>query len=308
MFMPCFDGSAIFQPVQHLVAQGFIRKGRSMMSGGYGYSSMQGLWIGRMLFAALFWLLAASVASAQAPPGYRLGPGDVVRISVYNQPDLSIETQIKDTGQITFPLIGEVAIAGLDKAAAEVAIATRLRDGKFVKQPQVNLLVTQYRSQQVSVIGQVNKPGRYPIDAAASLIDLLAQAGGVNPTGADIISIIRKDNAGKSVRMEVDLNRLYETKDPAANLQMGADDIIFVPRAPTFYIYGEVQKPGVYKLERDMTVMQALSVGGGLTPRGTERGIRVNRRNNAGKVESAEVGLTQPLRENDVVVVRQSLF
>jgi polysaccharide biosynthesis/export protein len=253
-------------------------------------------------------LLMFSTGAAAQAVGYRLGAGDVVKITVYNQPDLTMETQIKDTGQITFPLIGDVAIGGLDKGAAEALIATRLKDGGFVKQPQVNLLVVQYRSQQVSVLGQVAKPGRYPIDSVTSLVDLLALAGGVSPTGADTVTVIKKDADGKTSRIEVDLNRLYESKDLAENLQVVANDVIFVPRAPTFYIYGEVQKPGVYKLERNMTVMQALSVGGGLTPRGTERGIMVNRRNAEGKVDSGTVTLNQQLRENDVVYVKQSLF
>ncbi len=266
-----------------------------------------GLRLALLALLAQLLLMFSTGAAAQAV-GYRLGAGDVVKITVYNQPDLTMETQIKDTGQITFPLIGDVPIGGLDKGAAEALIATRLKDGGFVKQPQVNLLVVQYRSQQVSVLGQVAKPGRYPIDSVTSLVDLLALAGGVNPTGADTVTVIKKDAEGKTSRIEVDLNRLYESKDLAENLQVAANDVIFVPRAPTFYIYGEVQKPGVYKLERNMTVMQALSVGGGLTPRGTERGIVVNRRNTEGKVDSGTVTLNQQLRENDVVYVKQSLF
>ena len=263
--------------------------------------------LGLLAVLAPLLLLAAAPAQAQSA-GYRLGAGDVVKITVFGQPELATEIQIKDAGQITFPLIGEVMIAGLEKGAAEELIANRLKDGGFVKQPQVNLLIVQYRSQQVSVLGQVLKPGRYPIDSAISLIDLLALAGGVGPTGADAVTLIRKDALGNTSRTEIDLNRLYESKDLAQNAQVLANDVIFVPKAPTFYIYGEVQKPGAYKLERDMTVMQALSVGGGLTPRGTQRGMLVTRRNAEGKVESGSVSLEQQLRENDVVYVKQSLF
>jgi polysaccharide export outer membrane protein len=92
------------------------------------------------------------------------------------------------------------------------------------------------------------------------------------------------------------------------NFSVRNGDIIFVPRAPLFYIYGEVQRPGAYRLEKDMTVMQALSVGGGLNVRGTERGIRINRHNGDGKVTTIEIRMDDLVRENDVIFVKESLF
>ena len=94
----------------------------------------------------------------------------------------------------------------------------------------------------------------------------------------------------------------------AGNVTMGNGDILYVPRAPQFYIYGEVQRPGVYRLERDMTVMQALAVGGGLSVRGTQRGVRLHRRDSRGTVQTLQPGLTESLQENDVVFVKESLF
>jgi polysaccharide biosynthesis/export protein len=253
----------------------------------------------------------AQAAGAPVAPdaGYRLGAGDIVRITVYNQPELTTEAQIKEAGQITFALIGEVKIAGLDKAAAESLIAQKLRDGGFVRQPQVNLLVTAYRSQQVSVLGEVNRPGRYPIESVTLLTDLLAQAGGINPTtGGDVVTITRRDNAGGNTRFEIDLKEHLGGQTQKEPVRVAAGDVIFVPRAPTFYVYGEVQKPGMYKLERQMTVMQALSVSGGLTARGTERGLRLTRRDADGKLQNYSVSPSDLLKENDVVHVRQSIF
>lgn len=240
--------------------------------------------------------------------GYLLGSGDVVKITVYNQPDLTTEAQITDAGTISFPLIGEVKIGGFEKSVAEGVIADRLRAGGFVKQPQVNLLVEQYRSQQVSVLGHVNKPGKYPIDAVSHVTDLISQAGGIGPDGADEATLIRKDSGGKVWKGAIDLQLLFSSQDMTQNYEVYDGDIIYVGRAPIFYIYGEVQKPGGYRLERDMTVMQAISVGGGLTPRGTQRGLRINRRDGKGKVESYDAELSTRLKENDVVYVRQSLF
>jgi polysaccharide export outer membrane protein len=248
------------------------------------------------------------VSCAQSGANYLLGSGDVVKITVYNNPDLTTEAQITGSGKIVFPLIGEVEVAGLDKGQAEAKLAKRLLDGKFVVNPQVNLLISQYRSQQVSVLGQVNKPGKIPLDMASNLTDLLASAGGIAPTGADFVVVISKDKDGREHKREIDLNMMMLSGKTATNVPIASGDIIYVPRAPMFFIYGEVQHPGSYRLERDMTVMQALSVGGGLTPRGTERGIQVNRREPDGAVRTLEPKLTDKLRENDVVNVKESLF
>jgi polysaccharide biosynthesis/export protein len=251
----------------------------------------------------------AALAINEVGAGYRLGAGDIVRITVYNQPELSTEAQIKEAGQITFALIGEVRLAGLDKAAAETLIAQRLREGGFVRQPQVNLLVTAYRSQVVAVLGEVNRPGRYPIENATTLTDLLAQAGGINPTtGGDLVTLVRQDASGKPTRIEIDLKDVFGAQGQGGAQLLAAGDVIFVPRAPVFYVYGEVQRPGAYRLERQMTVMQALSVSGGLTPRGTERGMKLTRRAPDGQLQTYDVVPSNTLREGDVLVIRQSIF
>jgi len=254
-------------------------------------------------------LLVALPALAQSTGIFRLGPGDLVKITVYGHPDLTTEAQITHDGNITFPLVGEVALAGLDTGDAETRIAKLLHDGKFVVKPQVNVLVQQYRSQQVSVLGQVNKPGRIPLDTSASrLTDLLALAGGVAPTGSDVVVVISRQKDGSTRRREVNLDAMILSGEMSGNLAVANGDIIYVPRARVFYIYGEVQKPGAYRLERDMTLMQALSVGGGLTARGTERGVRLHRRDPNGTVRTVDPKLADTIRENDVVFVGESLF
>ena len=247
-------------------------------------------------------------ASAQVGNEYRLGPGDVVRITVYNNPDLTTEAQITQEGQITFPLIGQVRIGGIEKGQAEQIIARRLGDGGFVVKPQVNVLVLGYKSQQISVLGQVNRPGKYPIEQASTLADLLAIAGGVSPAGGDAVVHISNAADGKTIKREIDLHQALRNGEMDKNFAVRNGDIIFVPRAPLFYIYGEVQRPGAYRLEKDMTVMQALSVGGGLNVRGTERGIRINRNNGDGNFTTIETSMTDLVKENDVIFVKESLF
>lgn len=250
---------------------------------------------------------AAPASATPQDNEYRLGPGDVVKITVYNNPDLATETEISSGGKISFPLIGEVAIGGMTRSQAEKAISASLSKGKFIPNAHVNLLVAQYRSQQVSVMGEVNKPGNYPINKPTSAAELIAMAGGITPKGSHVITIIQKDGNGRVVEREIDLKRLLPGGD-AASLRLGYDDIVVVPPMPVFYIYGEVRQPGAYPIAPEMTVRQALSVGGGLTVRGTERGIRMERKGKDGKLHTRRAELTDRLRPNDVLHIPESWF
>ncbi len=251
-------------------------------------------------------------AQPVAKPGgdYRLeslGPGDMVRISVFRNPDLTTEARVSERGTIQFPLVGEIPVNGMTSSQAGARIAEKLRDGKFVVNPEVTVSVFQVNSRAVSVLGNVNKPGRYPLDAStAKLTDLIAVAGGIAPTGSDQVTIVTTRD-GKTSSMDVDLPSMLRAGDLTKNLALEAGDTVFVHRAPMIYIYGEVQKGGAYRIEKDMTVMQALAMGGGLTPRGTERGIRVTRKAD-GRTIQREVKLTDPVEVDDVIHVRESLF
>ncbi|MCE4557836.1 polysaccharide export protein EpsE [Pelomonas sp. P8] len=252
---------------------------------------------------------AAPPAATAASPEYRLGAGDVVRIVVYQNPDLTLETRVSESGVVSFPLLGNVRIGGLGIGAAEKLIADGLKNGNFVKQPQVTLTLLQIKGNQANVLGQVNRPGRYPIETAdMRLTDLLANAGGVAATGGDIVVLTGTRN-GQPFRMEVDLPMVFSAEQNRTNdvlIQNG--DVVWVDRAPLVYIYGEVQRPGPMRLERGMTVMQALAAGGGLTQRGTERGIRVHRKGADGKVQVVQPAMDDGVKDGDVVYVKESLF
>lgn len=262
---------------------------------------MKRIWLG-IIAATLAWSMGSAHADEMV-----LGGGDVVKISVFGNPDLAVETRVSDSGFITMPLVGQVGVAGLSTAMAETKIATMLERGGFVKKPQVNLLITVLTSQQVSVLGQVNRAGRYPIEGRRSVLDLLALAGGIAQDGGDVVTVIRKRD-GKTTRDQIDTGELMRNADMTANIDVQGGDIILVDRIPRFYIYGEVQRPGMLRLERQMTVLQALSAGGGLTVRGTERGLRVKRRDENGKLQTIDVKGDDLLRPNDVVYVKESLF
>lgn len=252
-------------------------------------------------------LLAPFPASSQEP-GYVLGAGDVVRINVFQNPDMLTETRVAENGNISFPLVGAVTVGGLTVAQAQARIAEALAKGGFVNNPQVNLLVVQFKSKQVSVLGYVNRPGRFPIEeASVTLADMLATAGGIANGGADEV-VITRTAGGANEQITVNLNAMFVDKNMKSNLVLRNGDIIYVPRAPVFYIYGEVQRPGAYRIERNMTVMQALSLGGGPTLRGTDKGLRLTRRNPQGLVQEYEANLNDPVRPDDVLYVRERLF
>ncbi len=343
----------------------------------------------RSLFVCILTLvLAVWVHSASAEASnYVLGPGDVLKITVYNNPDLTLETRVTENGTISFPLLGEVKLAGMTAPAAEAKLAELLESGRFLKQPQINILVTQFQSKMISVLGSVYKPGRYPLERATNLTDVLALVGGVTPDGSDLITVITSsgkseydlhsivDKAdgsqniplvggeiiyvhardisvmgqvnrpgkysvvggvrtvadflgvagginpagsdmvtvttfrdGKLNRFEVDIDSLFRTGNNSENIELESGDTVYVPRAPMFYIYGEVQRPGSFRIERNMTVIQALAQGGGLTARGTQRNIKLHRRNAGGVIEKLSPELTDPVLQDDVLYVQESLF
>jgi polysaccharide export outer membrane protein len=264
----------------------------------------------------LLTFLGAVTAHAQAQPAapaqqrseYVLGAGDVIRITVFQNPDLTLETRLSETGQVSYPLLGAINLGGMSVSQAEKRVADGLRSGNFVKQPQVSVLVVQVRGNQVSVLGNVNRPGRYPLELADTrLTDILAAAGGVSQGGADIVTVVGTRN-GKPFRSEIDLPGAFQVAQRTNDVVLANGDVIYVDRAPTVFIYGEVQRPGVIRLDRGMTVMQALATGGGLTQRGTEKGMRVHRRGPDGKVQVIQPSMDDPVRDGDVVYVRESLF
>jgi polysaccharide export outer membrane protein len=256
-------------------------------------------------------LVSSAFAQSGPPPKNEalLGVGDVVKITVYQNPDLTVESgRISETGRINFPLIGNVAIGGLTIPAAEQKIAKALRDGSFVLRPQVSIQLAQIRSAVISILGQVGKPGRYPIETVgAKVSEMVAAAGGVIPGGADVVTLVGTRN-GRSIKLDIDMPAILQSGKSELDLPVENGDIIYVDRAPTAYIYGEVQRPGSFRLERGMTLMQALAGAGGLTPRGTQRGIRVHRRDANGEVTISDLDLNDPVLRDDVIYVKESLF
>jgi polysaccharide export outer membrane protein len=259
-------------------------------------------------------LLLAYVGGAHAQANnnekadYPLAAGDAIRIQVFQNPDLTLETRISENGSITYPLIGVVDLGGASVAAGEKKLATALRSGGFIRDPQVTITLLQVRGNQVAVLGQVNRPGRFPMETAnIRLSDMLANAGGTATQGDDV-AIVTGVRGGQPFRREVDIAQIYLANRPQDDLPLQGGDTVYVHRAPLFYIYGEAQRPGAYRIERGMTVMQALALGGGPTVRGTEKRLRLHRKAADGAVQLVEPQLTDAVLPHDVIFVRESLF
>ena len=241
----------------------------------------------------IFLLAMSAGAWAQAE---KLGVGDAIHVTVFQQPDLTTDARISEKGSIAMPLIGEVKIAGLSQPEAAAQIAGKLKDGQFLKNPQVAVAVTTVRSRQVSVLGAVARPGRYPLDDTSSqLSDVIAAAGGITAAGADTVFVIRD---GKETRLPA-IGKSFELK---------GGETINVERAPVFYIHGEVARSGAYRVEPNMTVMQAIAAGGGVTPRGSDRRLKLRRVGADGKLVETDASLKDPVKADDVIFVKEALF
>jgi len=265
------------------------------------------------------WLLLAALvapsaepqtgpAAAPARPLLPLGVGDVLNVQVYGRPELTTTTYIADDGTITMPLAGPVPIVGLSPAAAASEVAAAFRKAQLLRDPQITILLVQSRSQQVSVLGEVRAPGRFPIDSTTSLLDLLAAAGGTTETSGDTVFVIRRDMAGNLERHAVSLRGLEDGRQSLQFLVLRGGDAVFVPPAEQFYIYGEVQTPNMYRLEPEMTVLQAIARSGGLTPLATTRRIQIKRRLADGTVVEGKVELADRVQPDDVIYIREGRF
>jgi polysaccharide biosynthesis/export protein len=243
--------------------------------------------------AVLLFLVFPFSVFAQAE---KLGNGDAVRVTVFQQPDLTTEARISDKGTIVVPLVGEVKVSGLTQTEAGGHIAAELKKGKYLKNPQVTVAMTTLRSRQVSVLGQVARPGRYALDDTSSnLSDVIAAAGGLAAGGSETVTVIRNGQAQK-----IDML--------AKNYRLQNGDTVNVERAPVFYIYGEVARSGAYRVEPGMTVMQAIAAGGGITPRGSERRLKMRRSASDGKAVESDAQLQDTVKADDVIFVKEALF
>ena len=271
--------------------------------------------------AALLIPSAAAVfaqSAAQTPPSqeaaYLIGPHDVLTITSYDQADLSGKFVVEADGTFTFPLIGRFRAGGLTLRVAEDRLKAQLKEEGYFNNPQITVAVEQYRSQKVFVVGEVRSPGSYPVSGDMNLVEALARAGSTLPTASGEVIIVHaaagqaplgptlpsQDNVDNVVR--VDLKELQNGAF-VNNAALRDGDTIFVPRAESIYVFGQVRNPGAYALQqRNTTVLQALSLAGGVADRGSMSRIRVVRII-AGLKKEVRVTLADVVQPGDTLIV-----
>lgn len=252
--------------------------------------------------------LANLPAAQPKQPLLQLGSGDAVQIKVFGRPEFDTTTYVSDHGTIAVPLAGEVQVLGKSPAMAAEEVARALRAGGFLVDPQVSLTLVEFRSQQASVLGEVRNPGRFAVDSRMSVLDLIAQAGGVSEAAADVVYLLRYAENDRLIRYPVDLSTLVEGDATLPEFTIRGGDSIVVPKAPHYYVYGEVNSPNMYRLEPGTTVVQAISRSGGLTEKGSDRRIEIKRRTDDGEYETFDADLTDVVRADDVIRVKERIF
>ena len=272
---------------------------------------MRTLVVGLVAFA-----LAGSTASGQQSD-YLIGSQDVLTITVYDQPDLSGNFSVEADGSFAYPLIGRVVAGGLTLRAVEAELKKQLSDG-YLKNPQVSVAIEQYRSQRIFVMGEVRAPGTYQLTGDMTLIEALARAGSVTAEAGEEILVVRPpegkpgtgpvlptDDANADI-IRVNLREL-QSGLLSQNVPLQDGDTLVVLRAQSVYVFGQVKNPGAFAAEKGTSVLQALSLAGGVTDRGSTGRVYIVRTVD-GKKKEFKAKLTDTVEPGDTLIVKERFF
>lgn len=270
----------------------------------------------RLLRLTLPFLLVPVVLLAQSAGDYVIGAQDVLTVAVFDQTDLGGKYAVELDGSFSFPLIGRVQAGGMTIRDFEIELKKKLSDG-FFKNPQVTVAIEQYRSQRVFVIGEVRNPGAYPLTGDMTLIEALAKAGSTTQSASDEVLVVRggketqeaanPDAAAARESIRVNLNDLQSGAVSARNIDLRDGDTIYVARAELVYVFGQVKTPGSYSIKTDTTVLQALSLAGGVLPTGAMNRTRIIRMVNGEKTDF-RVQLSDLVKPGDTLIVPERFF
>jgi polysaccharide export outer membrane protein len=241
---------------------------------------------------------------------YTVGASDVLKITVFNEDALTGSFRIDDDGSISYPMLGRIDVAGKTVRAIEEQIRTALLDG-WVRRPEVAVEVEQFRSRTLFIMGEVRTPGKYPLQGDMTLLEVLALAGSVTSDASSDVRILRPrgqahgpakpDDSVEVLRVNLDD---MNSGKMSANIVLQDGDTVYVPTAERFYVSGHVRTPGSFKFVRGMNVQQAIAVAGGLTERGSNRGIKIRRLVGA-EQKLIDAQLTDPVEAGDTIIIRQ---
>ena len=238
-----------------------------------------------------------------------LGRGDLIEVSVYNVPELNSKVRVSNAGDVYLPLIDYVHVEGLTQEEAQALIEKRLGDGGFVRNPHVTIFVDEFTSQGVTIIGEVGRPGIYPVIGQHKLYEVVSQAGGFSLSASRKIAILRR-NQEDPIRLTLPRNL---ADDLSGNVEIMPGDTITVPRAPIIYVVGDVGRPsGLLVDNGSMTVLQALALSGGTNKTAKLGASRILRKAPDGGVTQTKVEIKKmleakapdvPLQADDILFI-----
>jgi len=275
----------------------------------------------RAVMALLFILLPFLVVSQEKfTQEYRIGPKDLLEISVFGADELSRTVRVSEDGKVTLPLLGEVLVDGLTKSEVEKKLGQLLGE-KYVQNPQVTVFIREYQSKRVSVLGAVEKPGPYQLLGRQTLMQIISEAGGLTRDAGNEIVIIRQLPDGSSTSLRISIDDLFLKGDAKLNVPMEAGDIVTVPvdKPVVLYVFGQVKNPGALQVKKSNipTLLQAIAQAGGFTDRASKGGVIIKRKDETGKEKEIKVNVRSILKnkvkdvqllENDTIYVPESLF
>src|SRR5215813_8938851 len=211
-----------------------------------------------------------------------INPGDLLHISVFDAPELEQRGRVNDSGVISLSMIGAVKVAGMTPFDAAQAVREKYITGDYLKNPQVSVMVEEYATENVSVLGQVNRPGGIPIVTPRSILDVIAMAGGLTPIADRHVTVQRKDSTSDRVTVYIPNDSTTALNQTVVQVYPG--DTVIVPKAPIVYVLGDVAHPGGYPMENDsqMTVLQSIATAGGAAKTASEGKVRLIRRTGDG--------------------------
>jgi len=262
--------------------------------------------------------LAALQQLAESLPNseYRIGPGDVLEVKVFGVDGLEVSVRVPESGTFTFPLIGEVTAWNHTASEVEKAIADALRE-QYINDPHVTVFIEEFNSYRISVVGEVKRPGTVVLKkGGVTLIDALAEAGGLSENAATTVYVTSRDDAGKSIARTVSLNRILKEGALDENVPLRPGDSVYVPEGGYVFVTGYVNEPGAYRLRQDMTALQAVSTAGDFLDTSSRR-VRIIRKIDSATTEVHHLDLAAVvegkspdtlLQKSDVIEAEASLW
>lgn len=258
------------------------------------------------LLCAEIFLLSFLFVSPLYSQDYVVGERDVLKITVYDNPELTTVAKVSEEGTIFFPFLGEVKVKGLTTSQVAAKMGSLLAEG-YIVNPQVTVYVDQFRSLKIMLIGEIARPGLFELPVGTTFLELLLRAGPVTPNAGDEAIIKRKTGKGEQ-SITVDLARLLEKGDTTADQPLQDGDNIYIPKGGSYYVLGQVKNPGMFKFQEQTTVFKAVIQAGGFTEIASQRRISIKRRLDGKEVSLEKVGLDELVRPDDIINVPESLF